>query len=89
MTSPPTFEELIVRAHPSEQMEKILRAMYSHRDEQDLTYAKLGEYCKLTPSQVANSIYDYRSNFQDKNAEVRARIQLAGRMGKKGRRLTG
>lgn len=86
MTAPKTFDELVIRARASDQMEAILRAIFLHREEEDLTYAKIGEYCapKLTAHQVSDSVYDYRTNFQDMEGKVRARILIAGRLGKKG-----
>lgn len=91
MTAPLPFDNLLIRLGASEQQESIIRAMFSHRDEDDLTYRKIGDYCtpKLTESQVKNSLYDFRRIFQERERKVRAAVQMAGRLGKKGRKLIG
>jgi hypothetical protein len=91
MTSPRGFEELMAGLDCSAQQENIIRAIYNHRDEADLTYTIIGGYCvpKLTESQVRNSLYDFRSHFEDEEKQVKLTRSVAAKLGKKGRRLTG
>ncbi len=81
----------MARMNGSDQLKSIVWAMYNHREEEDLIYRTIGQYCipKLTESQVKNSMYDFRSHFQDQERQVRSAVKVAGRLGKKGRKLIG